>query len=155
MCIRDRFNSTVLLYVGDNISSTGESAYRPSGYPNYTTQFYSVRVILDKGVINTAEYDPLFSTSSCTAEINDQDAPKLQYRCSKKSPIVDEYADNNTQLIRVFLAFGGTDSKSVPCESLQFLPSTFVKFGVTDAVNSIINTFNNAKDWVTDLFSVW
>ena len=136
-------NSTLQLRVAGK--TTNLWAYRPADNEDLVTEYFSAQVEMVKGEVTGVAFDTLFDQNSCKGE-------RLPYRCATKRPISGDCPDD-AKLVKVFLAFVGTDSDETPFESRQLLPSTFLKYGMRGVIDDAVDLFNNAKDWVTNIFN--
>lgn len=144
------YNSTVSFMGGVNNSISSASwYYRPPTNPEIVTSFFSLKIYLTTGKLTGIQFDTNYDNASC---LNDLFSEGLPYRCSKKLP-PNYDCQNNMTIVQTFVGFGGTDSKGIPLESLQLLPSTFVKFGFGGLIEKVYNKAIDAYDWVKDLFT--
>lgn len=127
-------SSSTVRFIYNSTNETIESPlinYRING-SDHVTQFFSIKVILENGVVKSIGVDTEFDTGNCVTE--DSDYP---YRC-----VVDVPTNCTGNVIRTFLGFQGTDKSKTPLQSSQFLPSTFSKFGVTSIIGKVTDFFN-------------
>ena len=134
-------NSTLQLQVGE--FKTARWAYRPVNKSEYVTDFFSAQIEMKEGKVTGIYFDTVFDSNSCKGE-------RFQYRCAKKRLVTDKCENN--ELVKTFLGFAGSDSNEEAFVSRQYMPSSFIKFGLRGVIDDATSLFNQAKDYVVDLF---
>ena len=125
-------NSSLRLFIGSK-----STTYLKHRVNNLIPQFYTAFINLKNGLVNGIGWDTSFKA-------NDVCGPKyLDYRCAIDVPV---NCSIKTE-IKIFLGFFGTDNKKNPCESVQYAPSTFIKFGVWSTVEQLIGTYHDIYNW--------
>ncbi|OHT03927.1 hypothetical protein TRFO_28705 [Tritrichomonas foetus] len=116
------------------------SKQHPLRKADYIVEFLSFLTYFDKGKLNGVGWDTSFDTNSC----------KLRDGIIDKTCGVP-YNENNTQYLKVFVGYVGTDIDATPLKSAQSMPSTFVKFGVGGIIDDATKFVNKAIDWFKGL----
>lgn len=97
--------------------------------------FLSAMILLDKGTITGIGWDQTFDTNGCVGE-------KGNHVCLQSRPIGQE----SGSAFQTFLAFAGTTQRGTHCDSGQYMPSTFMKFGLGGVIDSATDFFNKVVD---------
>jgi len=130
-------NSTIRLYIGNKTTKTWNYRAPASAL---IPQFYSAFVSLSTGTVGAFGWDTSFDNNTCRTISN-----KLPYLCADSKPITDPC---NSSQIKIFLAFVGTDKNKVPLESAQYMPSTFLRFGLSGIFENAEELFTKVKGWI-------
>jgi hypothetical protein len=129
----------ITLYVGppDTPYVNGTSLHPYIDGP-LSAEFLSALIFMEEGKVTAIRWDPNFKSSNCNTGKRDWNIHDACHRDPTKPDV---------PRLQVFLGFVGTDSHSVPFVSAQTMPSTFITFGVGDAVNEAESFVGEAIDW--------
>jgi hypothetical protein len=133
--------------------------YRSNSNLVDVAEFLSVLIFLEDGVGTRIGFDKM-STASCKKQ-----PPPFNDTCNQERPLVctdsceltestqQQTCEEKGSEIKIFLGFVGQDADSVPLVSAQTMPSTFLKFGVGEAVTGATELFTDLVNQGMDFFT--